>query len=174
MLPALDAQCVIDANSQFWEQMLAMSLDPKPMPADFCEAAGHVLASVSLSGMWTGRIEVRLAAGLAQQAAAAMLMQPLSEVGEADTLDASKEIANMIAGVIKSSLPRPCAMTVPFSAVVEEGFSSPPSSDDALIVVFSHAAGDLMVRVLEYESMERTGSAQESPELCFLAEACAA
>jgi CheY-specific phosphatase CheX len=174
MLPALDTQCVINANSQFWEQMLAMSLDPKPMPADFCETAGHVLASVSLSGMWTGRIEVRLSGGLAQQAAAAMLMQPLSTVVEADTLDASKEIANMIAGVIKSSLPRPCAMTVPVSIVAEEEFSRQPPGDDELAVVFSHAAGDLMVRVLEYECMERPRSAQQTTAQFCLQELCAA
>jgi CheY-specific phosphatase CheX len=151
MLASLDAQCVINANAQFWEQMLAMTVDPKPLPADFREGAGHVLASVSLSGGWTGRIEVRLAAGLAQEATAAMLMQPASTVAVSDTLDATKEIANMIAGAIKSSLPRPCAMTVPESVVALEEYASPQAGEAALVVVFCHAAGDLMVRVLEQQ-----------------------
>jgi hypothetical protein len=154
MQASLNTQCVINANAQFWEQMLAMSVDPKPTPANFCADAGHVLCSVNLSGKWSGLVEVRLAHGLAEVATAAMLMQPLSTVAEADMLDAAKEIANMIAGVIKSSLPRPCSMTVPFSAVASEAFSSRPPCDDDLVVVFRHAAGEMMVRVIEQQSME--------------------
>jgi hypothetical protein len=44
-----------------------------------------------------------MAEGLAYQATAAMMMQPLEAVGEADALDATKEIANIIASTIKSS-----------------------------------------------------------------------
>jgi hypothetical protein len=72
-------------------------------------------------------------------------------VAVSDTLDATKEIANMIAGVIKSSLPRPCAMTVPESVVALEEYASPQAGEAALVVVFCHAAGDLMVRVLEQQ-----------------------
>jgi CheY-specific phosphatase CheX len=147
----LDQDCVINANSQFWEQMLAMDLDVLPVGAEFCVGAPHMLGSVTLSGVWRGRIEVRVAEGLAYEATAAMLMQPVDTVGEADTLDAIKEIANMIAGVIKSSLPRPCAMAVPESAVEAGHFRRPPRTEDALMVAFRHAAGDLMVRVWEEE-----------------------
>jgi hypothetical protein len=80
-----------------------------------------------------------------------MMMQPLDTVGEADTLDATKEIANMIAGTIKSSLPRPCTMTVPESAVEAESFTGSAPTDDTLVVAFRHASGDLMVRVWEQE-----------------------
>jgi hypothetical protein len=82
----LDEQCVIKANSQFWEQMLAMTLDPLPLAGEFCVGAGHVLGSVTLGGVWKGRIEVRLAEGLAYQATAAMMMQPVETVGEAVAL----------------------------------------------------------------------------------------
>jgi CheY-specific phosphatase CheX len=92
-----------------------------------------------------------MAEGLAYQATAAMMMQAVETVGEADTLDATKEIANMIAGTIKSSLPRPCTMTVPESAVEAEGFCGPQSTEDTLVVVFRHASGDLMVRIWEQE-----------------------
>lgn len=103
MRAQVDEQCVIKANSQFWEQMLAMTLDTLPVPGEFCVGAGHVMGSVNLGGMWKGRIEVRMAEGLAYQATAAMMMQPLEAVGEADALDATKEIANIIASTIKSS-----------------------------------------------------------------------
>jgi CheY-specific phosphatase CheX len=151
MRAQVDEQCVIKANSQFWEQMLAMTLDTLPASQEFCVGAGHVLGSVNLNGVWKGRIEVRMAEGLAYQATAAMMMQAVETVGEADTLDATKEIANMIAGTIKSSLPRPCTMTVPESAVEAEGFCGPQSTEDTLVVVFRHASGDLMVRIWEQE-----------------------
>jgi CheY-specific phosphatase CheX len=151
MKAQLDEQCVINANSQFWEQMLAMTLAPMPTPAEFCVAPGHVMGCVNLGGVWKGRIEVRMAEGLAYQATAAMMMQPLDTVGEADALDATKEIANMIAGTIKSSLPRPCTMTVPESGVEANGFCSPALTEDSLVVAFRHESGDLMVRVWEEE-----------------------
>jgi CheY-specific phosphatase CheX len=154
MRAQIDEQCVIKANSQFWEQMLAMTLDPVSVSGEFCVAAGHVMGSVNLGGVWKGRIEVRMAEGLAFQATAAMMMQPLETVGQADALDATKEIANMIAGTIKSSLPRPCTMTVPESVVEAEGFCDTAQTEDSLAVAFRHASGDLMVRILEEECPE--------------------
>jgi CheY-specific phosphatase CheX len=151
MRAKVDKQCVIHANAQFWEQMLAMPLVPLTASGEFSVAAGHLLGIVKLGGVWKGRIEVRMAEGLAYQATAAMLMQPLETVAEADALDATKEIANMIAGVIKSSLPRPCTMTVPESGVQTEEFLAPAQSEDSLAVAFHHASGDLMVRVWEKE-----------------------
>jgi CheY-specific phosphatase CheX len=151
MRAQLDEQSVIDANAQFWERMLAMTLNPLVEPGEFCVGAGHLLGRVTLGGEWKGRIEVRMGEKLAYQATAAMLMQPLETVGEADALDATKEIANMIAGVIKSSLPRPCTMTVPESTVEAAGFCSVAQTEDSLVVAFRHESGDLMVRVWEQE-----------------------
>lgn len=147
----LDSESLVKASSQFWEQMLNMHLEPLPESEVFCVSPGHLLGCVNLSGVWKGRIEVRLAEGLALAATSAMLMQPLEAVGEADTLDAIREIANMIAGGIKSALPRPCSMTVPESAVANESLCTRPSSDDTLTVAFSHESGGLMVRVWEEE-----------------------
>jgi CheY-specific phosphatase CheX len=149
MRAQIDEQCVINANVQFWEQMLAMTLDPLAAPRKFCVSSGHILGSVNLGGVWKGRIEVRLSEGLAYQATATMLMQPLETVAESDALDATKEIANMIAGTIKSSLPRPCTMSVPESVVEAEGFCSLPQTEDSLAVAFHHESGDLMVRIWE-------------------------
>jgi CheY-specific phosphatase CheX len=151
MRAQLDEDSLINANAQFWEQMLAMRLEPVPMAEQFCVGTRHLLGSVELSGMWTGRIEVRIDERLALSATAAMLMQPMDTVGETDTLDAAKEIANMIAGVLKSSLPRPCAMTVPVSAVEAEGFCGLQRTENTLAVGFRHADGDLMVRVWEHD-----------------------
>ena len=149
----LDESSIIKANFQFWEQMLAMKLEPLPSTVEFCLEAGHVLGRVSLSGAWNGQIEVRMDEGLTHQATAAMLMQPLAEVIDADALDATKEIANMIAGVIKSSLPRPCAMTVPEAETNLEQFCGEMRDEHSVSVVFRHAAGTMMVRVQMQEPL---------------------
>jgi len=149
MRAQLDEQSVIKANGQFWEQMLSMQLEPIASAGEYSVGAGHVMGCVDLSGNWTGRIEVRMTEGLAYEATAAMMMQPRETVAEADALDATKEIANMIAGTIKSSLPRPCMMSVPASAVEADGFSGHGSSEDSLVVGFRHAAGELLVRICE-------------------------
>lgn len=147
----LDEASIVKANSQFWEQMLAMKLDILVASEQFCLNAGHLVGMVNLSGAWNGRIEVRMDEGLALQATAAMLMQPAESVADADRIDAIKEIANMIAGVIKSSLPRPCAMTVPQAVVQPERFCAALRNADSVSVAFHHEAGDMMVCVLMQE-----------------------
>jgi len=151
MRAQVDEQSVINANSQFWEQMLSMTLDPMPSPEAFSAPVGHVMGSVSMHGNWIGRIEVRMTEKLAYAATAAMMMQSLDSVVEADALDATKEIANMIAGTIKSSLPRPCSMSVPEAEIGAESFEGQLPSEDTLMVMFRHATGDLVVRIHEQE-----------------------
>ena len=149
MRAQLNEDSLVKANAQFWEQMLDMRLDPEPCRESFSVAQEHLLASVSLSGMWTGRVEVRLARGLALAATAAMLMQPENTLSDADVMDAIREIANMIGGVLKSSLPRPCAVTLPVSNVSGEGHPDESVGGEELVVAFRHPAGGLMLRVWE-------------------------
>src|ERR1039457_1306714 len=53
----LDEESVISANSQFWEQMLAVKLEPVLMPIaqKFRVGSRHMLGTVELSCMWQGR-----------------------------------------------------------------------------------------------------------------------
>jgi CheY-specific phosphatase CheX len=153
MKAQLDEESIVKANSQFWEQMLAMKLEAKPAGVEFYGEGGHISGIVLLAGAWKGEIEVRMAGGLAYEATAAMMMQPLDLVSAADVLDAAAEIANMVAGTIKSSLPRPCSMSVPQSSA-EGKCGESAHEDDLLTMVFRHEAGDLMVRVWEQECIE--------------------
>jgi CheY-specific phosphatase CheX len=147
----LDEESLIKASTQFWEQMLSMKLTQVPIRGQFCVGVRHLLGSVNLAGVWKGRIEVRLTEGLAYRATSAMLMIPIEDVAEADTIDATKEIANMIAGAIKSSLPRPCTMTVPEAALEAADFCDIPRTQGTLTVAFQHDDGGMMVRVCEEE-----------------------
>jgi CheY-specific phosphatase CheX len=149
----LDEESLVRANSQFWEQMLGMQMETVPFAEDYCVGAGHVLVSVNLSGEWNGRIEVRLDKDLAQATTAAMLMQPVETVGEADTLDATREVVNMIAGILKASLP-PSSMSVPESAIETEQLCSRLHGANTLTVAFRPEIGGLLVRVREEETVQ--------------------
>jgi len=158
MHSAVTEASIQKASELFWEQMLAMRLEPVASAAGSeqtqrrCIGPAHVLASCELSGIWAGRIEVRLSSGLALSATAAMLMQSLDAVQPTDTLDAVQEIANMIAGTLKSALPRPCSLSVPSASLSSEDFCVLPRTHDTITVFFQHDSGMLMVRVWEYES----------------------
>ena len=107
MRAQIDEKHLIEASTRFWEQMVAMKLNPEPIQQEFCVGRQHLLGRIDLSGAWNGRVEIRMAVDLARVATAAMLMQPLETVADADMMDALSEVANMVAGAIKSSLPCP-------------------------------------------------------------------
>jgi len=153
MLTHLNEESLVRANAQFWEQMLGMQMETIPFAEEYCVSPGHVSMSVNIHGNWNGRVEVRMAMDLANAATAAMLMQPVDAVVEADTLDATREIVNMIAGLLKSSLPQPCSMTVPESAIATERLCSILHGENTLTVAFRHAIGGLLVRVREEEGL---------------------
>ncbi|HEX4031124.1 MAG TPA: chemotaxis protein CheX [Terracidiphilus sp.] len=149
MQAQLDEDSIINASTQFWEQMLAITLKPVAISGKFCVGERHLIGGVNLAGVWKGRIEVRMSEGLAYRATAAMLMMPVESVAEADTIDATKEIANMIAGTIKSALPRPCTMAVPDAVVEPADFCDIQRTEETLAVAFEHPDGDMMVRICE-------------------------
>ena len=145
----LPRELIIKANAQFWEQMVAMRLEPVQPGETSCSEPGDVLSSVGLSGAWCGQVDVRMERGLAVAATAAMLLQEAGSVTDADMLDAAREIANMIAGVLKVSLPKPCAMSLPHAEVARDGGEICSQWSDAREVGFHHEAGEMVVRVLE-------------------------
>jgi hypothetical protein len=51
MRAELDEQSVTSVSNQFWEQMLAIKLEPIPMAEIFCIGTRHLLGSVELSGV---------------------------------------------------------------------------------------------------------------------------
>ena len=171
---AITVESIQRANALFWEQMLAMQLTPiaaAPEQAARCIGPRHLVGSCTISGVWSGRVEVRLASGLALAATSAMLMRPAEAVQTEDALDATKEIANMIAGTVKSVLPRPCSMTVPSAAVEAADFCIRPRTEDSVTVFFHHASGELMVRV--WEDAPQTAVSREIPSaIPELAVAC--
>ena len=142
---------VIEASSRFWEQMVAMTLDPEPISDQFCVGRKHLLGRIDITGSWQGHVEIRMALSLARLATGVMLMQPHETVAEADMTDAISEVTNMIAGLIKSSLPQPCTMSLPRAAVEDCNFCGEQPAPNTIDVAFRHVDGKMVVRVREDE-----------------------
>ncbi len=161
MQPILAPETIHRANSLFWEQMLGMTLEPAPatLPPSFPPGTS-ILGRCDLSGAWFGSIQVLLTPGLALAATAAMLMQPAHTVQPDDTLDAVREITNMIAGTIKSALPRPCSMAVPHAELATQSPALPPNS---LAVRFLHSSGEILVSVLPATPLQTLSELALSP-----------
>ena len=140
------------ANALFWSQMLGVEM--RRVDSAHCEwmEEVHIAGWCVLSGAWSGRIEVRMTHGLAMMATAMMLALPEEHVREADLMDATKEIANMIVGTIKSTLPRPCSMTVPEASAASGAETLRAAMGRS--ARFCHEQGELIVRLIE-ESDER-------------------
>ncbi|MFZ0303191.1 MAG: chemotaxis protein CheX [Terracidiphilus sp.] len=151
MRAQINERHVIEATSRFWDQMLSMKLEPEAIQKQYCVGHQHLLGRIDLKGAWQGRVEIRVADSLARVATAAMLMQPIETVADADMMDAIGEVANMIAGVIKSSLPQPCEMSLPHSAVEACNFCGIEPSSNVIDVAFRHTDGKMVVRVWEDE-----------------------
>ena len=159
-MPVTEVQ-IEQANSQFWGQMVGVEMQ-RVAPSAWLDAI-QVTGRCHLSGAWTGRVEVRMTHGLAKMATCAMLAVPEDSVQREDMIDAVKEIANMIAGTLKSTLPRPCAMTVPEAAVETKAtYQEEPATCSA---EFLHQQGRLIVRMVESLGSQNSSHRNTRPQV---------
>jgi chemotaxis protein CheX len=73
----------------------------------------EVCASVSISGSWHGHVVVECSNEAAKHAAAALLAMELNELTDDDLVDAVGELANIVGGNVKSTLPAACVVSLP-------------------------------------------------------------
>ncbi|WP_433604738.1 chemotaxis protein CheX [Dactylosporangium sp. CA-139114] len=95
---------------QVWTAYLGTSptvvLDEEPPGAD-----AEITASVGVAGAWLGTVVLR--GGLGAAAALAAEMLELSSVKPDDIQDAAGELMNIVAGNVKSFLPKPSHLALP-------------------------------------------------------------
>jgi chemotaxis protein CheX len=74
----------------------------------------EVVATVSISGAWDGRVILSFSPTASKHAAAALLgFDGSEEVGDSDVADAIGELANIIGGSVKSLMPQPTVLSLP-------------------------------------------------------------
>jgi chemotaxis protein CheX len=98
------AQCV-------FETMLKMRLERHEVA--FGAPTDDLLATIQITGAFTGSVVLGLAAQVARESAAMMLSIPAAEVSEAEERDVAAELVNMIGGSLKSLLPGPSYLSLP-------------------------------------------------------------
>lgn len=94
-----------------WQSMLNMELTPADGAAS---PEGHlVIGCVQLSGSWSGTIQLVCSAEMARTSVAAMMQMQASDLGDSDINDGLGELANMVGGSVKNTLPAPTVLSPP-------------------------------------------------------------
>jgi chemotaxis protein CheX len=99
------------------DQVWSSYLDPdgvEPLiPTASGTAPAGMVASVSISGGWSGHVVVSCSTSAAKHAAAAFLMMDATEVSYDDVADVMGELANIVGGNVKSMLPAASFVSLP-------------------------------------------------------------
>jgi chemotaxis protein CheX len=102
---------IIDLTREVCGTVLAfptelIELGGQPVPSE-------VMATVLITGTWTGAVVLLCSNELAHAATAAMFEAEPGSTTQSDLDDAMGELANMIGGNIKNRLPTPCKLSLP-------------------------------------------------------------
>lgn len=100
---------------QVWTSFLDGEITAMPGEAGGIGTDGDqaMVASVSISGDWTGHLMIMAGNACAGEIAAAMFQMDAGEVATAEVADALGEIANMIGGGVKGMIGVPAALSLP-------------------------------------------------------------
>jgi chemotaxis protein CheX len=118
-----------------------------------------VVAIVSISGAWKGRVLLSFSPPAARRAAAALLgIEEADDVGDGDVADAVGELANIIGGSVKSLMPQPTALSLP---AVHTGGSAGPGGAEVCRITGTWQGEPVSVAVQAsaalYVGVSRTG-----------------
>jgi chemotaxis protein CheX len=89
-----------------------------PLPDDATAAELPVLASVSVTGGWNGRVVIECSAPLARLVTSQLLLTSEDQLVDDDVRDVVGELANVIGGNVKSVMPGPSTLSLPSSSLV--------------------------------------------------------
>jgi|GEM_PF-2423129 len=111
-------------------------------------------SSVGILGGWDGTVTISVSKALADTVASRMFMVAAGESSEADLRDAVGELANQVAGAIKSMVPTPSKLLLP-----ERKDTVPSATDDSKPRQIRFAVGSepLWLTLEERASVARTG-----------------
>ena len=129
-----------------WATVLALPVQRADVDLD--PSVSLVTCVVQVEGSWEGAIVLRVPQPLAVRIASAMFGGDATP-GQADVHDALGEIANMVAGNVKSLLPPPCRITLPVVATGRDYQVHMPGTKPSLEVGFTCEETPFLVSVVE-------------------------
>lgn len=131
--------------SQIVEGIFSTMLRSEAEPVEAAYAEGSLETAVRIEGAWSGEVALSMSDSTALALAAAMLSTPEDRLSTSDAEDVAAELANMIGGNLKATLPSPSRLSVPSIRRRE----SQLGSDAVAGGVFRCGAGLFQVRVQE-------------------------
>lgn len=106
-------QEIFEITEMTWQAMLGLDIQACSLPSKIDLAEEFLTGRVEISGAWNGLVVLHGSWQLANSAACVIFGTGRSEVTAQDRSDAIYELANVIAGNIKSLLPGPCQLALP-------------------------------------------------------------
>ncbi len=109
---------ILEITEETWGALLGLSISPCSTPEQACIPQKGISAHVQITGTWNGTVVLHGTHDLTGLAASQIFSMTRDDLTGQDHRDAIYELANIIAGNIKSLLPEPCQLSVP---TVQEG-----------------------------------------------------
>lgn len=106
------ADDIIAITNEVWSSFLDLELTAVS-PEEAVLVAPVLTAVVTISGAWEGAVLLECPAAHAAAAAACMFSTPTTPPSDEEARDALGELANVVAGNVKSLLPAPSALSMP-------------------------------------------------------------
>ncbi|MDP9398644.1 MAG: chemotaxis protein CheX [Actinomycetota bacterium] len=109
--PSLDD--ILGILHEVWASYLGAEGELLPRVGGVAPGTDLITASVSVAGAWIGHIVVETSVAAARSIAAAMLALQEDELTDDDVTDAMGEIANVVGGNVKSTVPDLSTLSLP-------------------------------------------------------------
>ena len=138
---------ILEITEATWSAMMGLDILPN---ATFPAPSGNeniLIGQVNISGGWDGQVRLHATAALARATSAKMFAMSPETVQAQDQIDAIYELANIIAGNIKSLLPEPCQLSLPTVHLGNEWAPSVDGTDRVSELAFECEGHPLLVTV---------------------------
>lgn len=112
---SIERDDILKITEDVWSSMLGLALSPARAAPDAGAppSSRGMTGRVTITGAWTGCVTLHSSEALARRAAAIMIGDGSTQLTQAEVMDSLGELANIVAGNIKSLLPGPTCLSTP-------------------------------------------------------------
>jgi chemotaxis protein CheX len=151
--PALPSSLELgEIVEQGWSSFVGGEIVTMPGEDQVTARDQQMVASVSISGDWTGHLMIVTGRDTAHLVAGDMFQMEPDEIATAEVADALGELANMVGGSVKGMLGVPAALSLPQVVLDASALVNPDAGK--LVCVLAHWNG----RPVEISLWERTAA----------------
>lgn len=142
----LEAEHIAEAVRTVWTTTLGLDVE---LSVERTQTPHSLTGSVGISGKWQGAITMRLPAGLARSAAAAMFMTDVNDTSAEEMHDALGELVNQVAGIVRPMVSDCCVLSLPTVATGDDAGLTVLGAAPLLEVPLACAGEPILVTLLK-------------------------